>query len=116
MCLVLFIKSVHLLIVVGVIASVFIVNCNLKKLALTLLIFLLIQYMLGYEKCGLTQLEYWVLGEKKYQQGFLYRLINPIIKVPENYFDNGLLYLHMIWIIVLTYQIYYSKCSLDLLE
>ncbi|XWV25761.1 hypothetical protein QJ857_gp1327 [Tupanvirus soda lake] len=109
------IKIVHLIIVVGVISSVFINVCYIKQLALTLLIFLMIQYILGYEKCGLTQLEYWILGEDKYQKGFIYRLINPIIKVPENYFYNGLLYLHILWVIILIYQIYHNNCSFLLL-
>jgi len=108
-CLVWLIRIVHLLIVIGVIVSVFINNCRFKQLALVLLIFLLVQYMLGYEKCGLTELEYWILGEKKYKQGFMYRLINPMIKVPETYFSNGLIYAHLLWIAILVYQIYYSK-------
>lgn len=69
---------------------------------------------MGYEKCGLTQLEYWVMGEK-YQQGFLYRLINPIIKVREDYFEKGLVYFHIFLIIVFAYQLYAHKCSFKVL-
>jgi len=110
------IKLVHLIIVICVIASVFVPNCKFKQYALVLLIFLLVQYILGFEKCGLTQLEYYILGKEKYQQGFMYRLINPVIRVPENYFNNGLLYFHIIWIAVLIYQMHYSGCSLLLLN
>ena len=110
------IKLVHLAIVVIVFLSIFTNKCRIKELALTLLLFLLIQYSLGNEKCGLTQLEYMLLGEEKHQQGFIYRLINPIIKVPENYFNNGLLYIHIIWIVILIYQIHKNKCSFLLLN
>lgn len=108
------IRLIHILLIVGVFASLFINNCYLKELSLTLLIFLLVQYLLGYEKCGLTQLEYWVMGEK-YQEGFIYRLINPIIKVREDYFNKGLVYLHLFLIAVFSYQIYSYKCSFKLL-
>ncbi|AGC02167.1 hypothetical protein H012_gp287 [Acanthamoeba polyphaga moumouvirus] len=106
--LLLLIKALHLIIVILVLISVFIPNCMLKKLVLTLLIFLLIQYIFGINKCGLTQLEYLLMGEK-YREGFIYRIINPIICVPENYFNNGLLIVHIFWIIILGYQIY-SQC------
>lgn len=103
------IRLIHLLIVIGIFISIFIGNCLIKKLALVFLIFLFFQYLLGYEKCGLTEIEYWILGEKKYKQGFMYRLIHPLIKVPEDYFNNGLLYLHLLWTIILIYQIC-NKC------
>ncbi|AGF85083.1 hypothetical protein QJ854_gp699 [Moumouvirus goulette] len=102
------IKMIHLLIIILVFVSIFIPNCLLKKLVLTLLIFLLIQYIFGIKKCGLTQLEYLLMGEK-YREGFIYRIINPIICVPENYFNDGLLIVHIIWIIILGNQIYH-KC------
>ncbi|AGD92679.1 hypothetical protein mvi_686 [Megavirus vitis] len=99
------IKTIHILIIIGVISSIFISNCMIKQLALTLLIFLLLQYLLGFEKCGLTQLEYALLGQK-YQQGFIYRVVNPIICVPEGYFNNGFMVVHIVLIIILLYQIY----------
>lgn len=104
--IILLIRLVHLLLVICLLISIFINNCFIKNLALVFLIFLIFQYILGYGKCGLTELEYWILGEKKYKQGFLYRLIHPLIKIPENYFDNGLFVLHLVWIAVLVCQIY----------
>lgn len=107
MCTTKLIQLLHLVIVIGIISSVFINVCLIKQLALTLLIFLLIQYMLGFEKCGLTELEYWIVGEKNHKKGFIYRIVNPVIKVPEKYFYNGLMYLHLLWICILVYQVYY---------
>ena len=101
----------HLLIVVGVIISVFVPSCVLKELALIVLIYLMIQYLIGMEKCGLTELEYHILGEDKYQQGFMYRMINPMIKVPENYFNNGLFIFHVIWIGILCWQVIGRFCK-----
>ena len=105
------IKLVHLAIVIIIAVSVLIPNCYIKELAITLLVFIFLQYILGYEKCGLTELEYLLLGEQQHKEGFIYRLVKPIIKVPEKYFNNGLLYLHLIWITILIYQIYTYKCS-----
>ncbi len=104
------IKVLHLALVIGIVGSVFISDCKIKAFALTILIFLLIQYAFGFKKCGLTQLEYMVMGEKKYQQGFIYRIVNPVISVPEKYFYNGLFYFHLLWIIILVYQLYSNKC------
>lgn len=106
------VKLVHLLLVISVIISVFVPNCCFKEYALILLVLLLVKYILGYNKCGLTQLEYWILGQENHQQGFIYRIVNPIIKVPENYFNNGLLYLHILWIIILAYQLHSNGCNL----
>lgn len=103
------IKIIHLIIIVGVIASVFINSCLLKELALTLLIFLLIQYLCGFKKCGLTQLEYYIMGEK-YQQGFIYRLVNPIIDMPEKYIYNIKFVVHIALICILTFQLYHKNC------
>lgn len=104
------IRIIHLLIVIFIVAAVFIPNCFVKEIGLTILLFLLLQYLLGFEKCGLTDLEYLLLGEDHYQEGFIYRIINPMIKVPEKYFYNGLFYLHILWILILGYQIYRNRC------
>ena len=111
MIIVTIIKLVHLAIVLCLALSVFISNCYFKELALVLLVFLFLHYILGYEKCGLTELEYLFLGEKHYQEGFIYRIVKPIISVPEKYFNNGLFYVHILWMVILSYQICYRKCT-----
>jgi len=99
------VKGIHLIIVLGIILSVFVPNRQLKILALTLLIFLLVQYVLGFGTCGLTEIEYAIMGEN-YQQGFLYRIINPMINVDETYFEDKLLIVHLVWIGILIWQLY----------
>lgn len=104
------IKVVHLMIIIGIVAAVFVKSCVWKTIALTLLVFLMIQYICGFEKCGLTELEYYVLGESKYQQGFIYRLVNPLIKVPEKYIYDGKFIIHLLLIGILTWQVFNQNC------
>jgi hypothetical protein len=52
----------------------------------------------------LTDLEYLLLGDK-YKSGFMYRLINPMIKIPEDYFNKYLFCFHITWISILYYQL-----------
>jgi len=101
------IKIIHFIIVLIVFIAPFIDNLTLKQNVLVFLLYLLFQYLTGYQKCGLTELEYVVMG-KEYEQGFLYRIINPIIKVPENYFNKWLILIHLFYVFILCYQIY--KC------
>lgn len=98
------IKIIHTLIVLSVCVSPFIDNIILKKFVFVFLLYLLFQYISGYERCGLTELEYLVMGEE-YQQGFMYRIINPLIKVPEKYFDKYIFVIHIIYIFILYSQL-----------
>lgn len=98
------IKLFHLIIIIFLGIAPFYPNRQLKKTVFILLLYLFFQYISGYEKCGLTILEYTVMGEK-YQEGFIYRLINPIIKIPEKYFDQYLFYIHSIYIVILYIQL-----------
>lgn len=102
---VILIQIIHFIIVILVVLSIFVDNCLWKQLALTLLLFLLVQHMLGYEKCGLTEIEHHLLGNDKYQEGFLYRLINPMIKIREKSFYKGKVYIHILYVLILVYQI-----------
>jgi hypothetical protein len=98
------IKLFHLIVIIFIVIAPVYPNEQLKKIVFILLLYLFFQYISGYEKCGLTILEYIVMGEK-YQEGFIYRLINPIIKIPEKYFDQYLFYIHCIYIVILYTQL-----------
>ncbi len=102
--LVLIIKFIHLILVIGLTLSIFINNLRIKQLSLVFLIYILAQYITNYGKCGLTELEY-IFMKTEYKQGFLYRLINPVITMDEIYFNNYLFLIHIGWIVVLIYQI-----------
>ena len=101
-----FIKLIHLLIVLVIMTSIFNNNMIVKKNTLIFLVYLLFQYMSGYGKCGLTELEYLVM-QSEYKQGFLYRIINPLIHVSEAYFDRYLFIVHIVYIIILYDQIFH---------
>lgn len=100
------IQIIHLVICLGVIFSIFIPNLQFKKLALTFVIFLFYQYFTNWGKCGLTELEYVLKGEN-YKDGFIYRVVKPVITIPENYFNSYLYMAHIIWTLILAYQIKY---------
>ena len=98
------IQILHFLLVFIVIISVFIPSIEIKKIAFALLIYIFLQYITNYGKCGLTELEYMLKGEK-YKEGFIYRLVKPIITMPEKYFNYHLYAIHLIWIFTLGYQL-----------
>jgi hypothetical protein len=98
--LVVVIRAIHAIIIVLLAISPFISNAKYKVYALTFLLYLAFQYISGYQRCGLTELEYMILGEK-YDSGFLYRIINPLITVDESYFDNYLHIIHACYIAML---------------
>ena len=98
------INFIHGILVFGLVLSVFVNSNQYKKISLTLLVFILIQYITNYGKCGLTELEYVLKGEK-YQEGFIYRLVKPVITLPEQYVNNFYFFLHIIWIIILYRQL-----------
>ena len=100
------IKLLHLILVIFIVIAPFLPNKQIKFNIFIILVYLLFQYLTGYNRCGLTELEYYVMGEK-YQEGFLYRLINPIIKLPEDYFDKCILVFHLIYVFILGMQIYF---------
>jgi hypothetical protein len=104
------IRLIHLSLVLFIVTSVFIKKIKYKISSLCILLYLLIRYISGNNKCGLTMLEYRYMGER-YAEGFLFRLIKPVITTPEKYFDNYLLLFHLLWIIILIVQIYlyYTK-------
>ena len=105
MILLFIIRFLHFLLFITLLSSIFIQNIQLKELSLMILLFLLLQFLSNYGKCTLTQLEYLVMG-KEYQNGFLYRLINPVIKRDENYFNYYYYIIHLLWIFILIYQLY----------
>jgi len=99
------IKLIHIALIIAICLSVFIPNKQFKKIMLAILILLLIQYATGYGRCGLTELEYLFMGEQNYKSGFIYRMVNPVITIPESYLDSGVYVLHLLIIIILVIQI-----------
>jgi hypothetical protein len=92
------------IIILIIILSIFYNNIKLKEIVLSILILLMIKYLTGYDRCGLTEIEYLLKGEK-YKEGFIYRIIKPILTIPEQYFENYLFILHSLYIIILITQL-----------
>lgn len=95
------IRALHGIICIAIAIAPFVTWKPYRNTACVFLIYLLLQYITGYERCGLTVMEYLILG-KKYESGFLYRLINPMIRVPEHYFDKYLIGVHLFYIYLLS--------------
>lgn len=104
------IQLIHFILVVLVVGSAFIPNYELKKYSFTFLIFIFAQWITNYGKCGLTELEYVIKGEK-YKEGFIYRVVKPIITVPEKYFENYLYLAHITWTTILALQLMKNKIN-----
>ncbi len=98
------INLIHGLLVFGLIVSVFINNIQLKQMALSILILTLVQFITNYGRCGLTELEYLFKGEK-YKEGFVYRVVKPVITMPEDYFDRYFYLVHVLLIVILWKQL-----------
>ena len=102
--IVLSIQILHILLIIFLLSSIFIDSLKVKEWALALIIFILLQFVTNYGKCGLTEIEY-MFTRENYKEGFIYRLIKPIITVPEDYFDKYLYIVHIIYVIILVYQL-----------
>jgi hypothetical protein len=98
------INFLHIILILFLSFSVFIDNYKMKKASLILLILIFGQYITNHGRCGLTELEYLFLRER-YQEGFMYRLIKPVITLPEEYFNKYYYVLHILWICILWLQI-----------
>lgn len=98
------IQLLHIILIISIVSSVFIDNIEVKKFILSILMLLFIQYVTNYGRCGLTEIEYMILGEK-YKEGFIYRLIKPVIDVSEEYVEYNIIILHTIWMFILYFQI-----------
>ena len=72
------ILSIHILLTYFIVLSPFVNNSKYKRNVLLFLIFLYIQFVTKYGKCGLINIEKFFLKEK-FKNGFVYRLIKPII-------------------------------------
>ena len=106
------IQLLHIILVIGLVLSIFINSFPYKHLALIFLMFLLLHYITNNNVCMLTELEYYFLGEK-YQEGFLHRLIKPVLTTPEKYNEKYMYLLHIIWIYILFIQLYESNYFSD---
>ena len=93
------IKIIHLLLVLFIVSAPF---YNKYYLTLSILMLGAIIYKLKIDgSCLLTKLEYKIINHEKEEQGFIYRLINPIFNIKESYWECIFDKLSIIWLIFL---------------
>ena len=73
------------------------------------LVFILFHFTTKYGKCGIINIERFFLKET-FKQGFFYNLIKPVIDYRKNIFFDKLYHLLIIYILVLSLQIYQENC------
>ncbi len=95
------IKIIHLLLLLFILFAPF----YGKQLLLKSIILLgYIYYKWKIEgSCFLTKLEYFISGKEKEEQGFIYRLINPLFNLTELNFKQNLELYTFYWIVFNNY-------------
>lgn len=106
MFLVSVIKCIHLLLVIFLLASPFYPR-QILLLSIILLVYIYYKWKVD-SSCILTKLEYILLGREKEENGFIYRMINPIYNVSNEEFQQILEYATVGWIVLLS-CIYYFR-------
>ena len=92
-----------------------ITDCYLKRLILILTMFLCVQYVFKYGKCGLISIERFFLKDK-FKEGFVYRLIKPIICYKQNVIYKKYFPLIIIYMIILYIQLEKANCNLNIFK
>ena len=92
-----------------------ITDCYLKKVILIFIMFLCLQYVTKYGKCGLINIERFFLKEK-FKEGFVYRLIKPIVCYKQNIIYKHYFPLIIIYMIILYVQLEKAGCNLNIFE
>jgi hypothetical protein len=103
------IKILHLLFYLLILFSPFIGDCVIKLNVYIMLLFIWFHFISKYGKCGIINIERIFLKEH-FKDGFFYKLIKPIIDYRKNIFFEKLYHLLLIYILILTIQIYKENC------
>jgi hypothetical protein len=104
--MIIIIKIIHILLVLFILFSP-LYNKTLLRLSIFLCAGTLYKWLVD-GSCLLTKLEYILLNKPAEEEGFIYRLINPIFNMKEHNMDRMLECFMFIWIIMLIiiYNIY----------
>lgn len=103
------INILHFLFYFLVLISPFIDDCVVKINVYIMLLFILFHFISKYGKCGIINIERFFLKEN-FKNGFFYNLIKPVIDYRKNIFFDKLFHLLIIYIFILTFQIYKNNC------
>ncbi len=97
--LVFIIRFIHIILLFLLLFAPFYKKEHIRN-CIFILIFILYKWNID-GSCGLTKLEYYLLGYKNESQGFIYRLINPFLSITEKKFDIYLNIITVIYILLL---------------
>lgn len=103
----------HTILFCGIVLSPLINECKYKKITLILILFIILQFVTKYGKCGLINIEKYFLKDK-FKEGFVYRLIKPIICYKINPFGGKYFNLLLIYVLILVIQLYKAKCGFNI--
>jgi hypothetical protein len=80
-------QIIHMILILFVIIAPFTQNKTLIKYNIVLLSYFLFKWITGYNRCGLTEIEY-LLSNKPYGTGFIHRLLNNVVNIEEMQSDR----------------------------
>jgi len=103
----------HSIILYFIIISPLIDNYELKRLVFFFLIFISIHFFTKYGKCGLINIERLFLKDN-FKNGFLFKLIKPLICYKRNIFYKKYFEIILIYIFILYYQLNEAKINLNI--
>jgi hypothetical protein len=94
----------HIIFFYAVAISPLINDIRFKKCIYILLCFICLQFIIKYGKCGLINCERLILKDK-FREGFLFKLIRPVISYKINPFYSQYFKLLLIYILILYVQL-----------
>ena len=102
----------HIIIFYFLALSPVIDDCRIKFISLILIAFITVQLLTKYGKCGLINIEKYFLKEK-FKNGFVFRLIKPIICYKKNVIYKHYFLVMLIYILVLYIQVKNANCEFN---
>jgi hypothetical protein len=95
---------VHITLLYSMLISILVKDIYLKKLVLLILLFLQMQFISKYGKCGIINIEKYFLKDK-FREGIAFKTIRPVISYKMNILYTKYSYIHILYIIILAYQL-----------
>jgi hypothetical protein len=90
-------------------------DCNYKKIIFILISFICLQFLVRYGKCGLVNIEKFILRDK-FRKGFLFKLIRPVISYRFNPFYSEYFPLLLVYILILYIQTDIKGCRINMIK
>lgn len=99
----------HIILLYGIALSPIVDDCYYKNIIFVILLFVWGHFKFKYGKCGLISIEKFFLKEN-FKQGFVYKLIKPVICYKINPFYSQFYNILILYIFILFIQLYNNNC------